>query len=159
MSKVAPFASAPGDPRRSLGRVLDFIRLIWALDHGLTRVSKRMYRTIGLTGPQRFVLRLVGEFPRISAGGLAAALHVHPSTLTGVLRRLADHGLLDRAVDPLDGRRALFQLTQRGAQLNATQRNTVEGYVRTALGSVSEKDLVAAAHVLGCITEVLSEAR
>src|SRR5512141_2564461 len=96
-STASPLPS-PG-ARASLGRVLDFMRLLWAVDHGLTRVSRRMERTIGVTGPQRMVVRLVGHRPGISAGDLARTLHVHPSTLTEVFRRLTDRGILERTQD------------------------------------------------------------
>ena len=35
-------------------------------------------------------------------------MHVHPSTLTGILKRLERQGLVERRADPRDGRRALF---------------------------------------------------
>src|ERR687884_1409361 len=94
-----------------LGPVLEFMKQLWALDHGLQTVSKRMESRFGITGPQRLVVRIVGRFPGISAGALADVLHVHPSTLTGVLRRLEERGVLQRRGDPNDGRRALFGLT------------------------------------------------
>ena len=71
-----------------LGAVLDFMRRLWALDHALQSISKRMETTLGLTGPQRLVIRIVGHSPGISAGKLAELMHVHHSTLTGVLGRL-----------------------------------------------------------------------
>src|SRR2546421_7190843 len=49
-----------------------------------------------LTGPQRLVMRIVGRFPGIAAGRVAQILHVHPSTLTGILKRLEARGLLQR---------------------------------------------------------------
>jgi hypothetical protein len=71
------------EPSRTpeLGEALDFLRLIWAVDHGLHRASKRTETELGVTGPQRLVLRIVGRFPGIPAGHLAQLLHVHPSTL------------------------------------------------------------------------------
>lgn len=68
--------------------VLQFMQLLWAVVHGLQRTSKRMAGEIGVTGPQRLVLRVVGLLPRLSAGDLATVLRVHPSTLTRVLQRL-----------------------------------------------------------------------
>ena len=41
-----------------LDDVLRFMRLIWAVDHELERVSKRMEDRIGLTIPQRLSLLL-----------------------------------------------------------------------------------------------------
>src|SRR5438046_6523104 len=88
-----------------LGAVLDFMRLLSAVDHALQSASKRMESTFGLTGPQRLVVRIVGRFPGIAAGRIATILHVHPSTLTGVLKRLEARGVLQRRPDPRDARR------------------------------------------------------
>jgi DNA-binding MarR family transcriptional regulator len=91
--------------------VLQFMQLLWAVVHALERTSKRMSGEIGVTGPQRLVLRVVGLSPGLSAGDLAAVLHVHPSTLTGVLQRLVSQRLLARSDDPRDRRRAILRLT------------------------------------------------
>jgi len=53
-----------------LGPVLEFMKQLWAVDHGLQSVSKRMEARFGITGPQRLVVRIVGRFPGISAGAL-----------------------------------------------------------------------------------------
>ena len=42
----------PGLPI-TLDATLDFMRLLWAIEHGLQRSSKRMEATLGVTGPQR----------------------------------------------------------------------------------------------------------
>src|ERR1700760_1858990 len=88
-----------------LGAVLDFMRLLWAVDHALQSASKRMEATFGVTGPQRLVVRIVGRFPGIAAGRVAEILHVHPSTLTSILKRLETRGMLQRRSDPRDARR------------------------------------------------------
>jgi len=152
-------ARAPEDTPVTLGHVLDFMRLLWAVNHGLTRGSRRMERTIGVTGPQRLVVRIVGQHPGISAGALARTLHVHPSTLTGVLRRLVDRALLERTSDPRDGRRALFRLTRRGESLDAVRTGTVEARVRTALGGTDDADLEAARRVLTRVASALEAER
>jgi MarR family transcriptional regulator, organic hydroperoxide resistance regulator len=118
---------------RELGPVLDFMRALWALDHALQSASKRMEATRGVTAPQRLVVRIVGRFPGISAGEVADILHLHPSTLTGVLKRLEERALLERRPDPADGRRALLQLTGRGRKVDRLRDGTVEAAVRRAL--------------------------
>jgi MarR family transcriptional regulator, organic hydroperoxide resistance regulator len=118
---------------RELGPVLDFMRALWALDHALQSASKRMEATRGVTAPQRLVVRIVGRFPAISAGEVAGILHLHPSTLTGVLKRLEDRELLERRPDPADGRRALLHLTTRGRRVDRLHDGTVEAAVRRAL--------------------------
>ncbi|HEY6101201.1 MAG TPA: MarR family transcriptional regulator [Anaeromyxobacter sp.] len=118
---------------RQLGSVLDFMRALWALDHALQSASKRMESTRGVTAPQRLVVRIVGRFPAISAGEVAEILHLHPSTLTGILKRLAERGLVVRRPDPADARRALLQLTARGRGVDRQREGTVEAAVRRAL--------------------------
>jgi DNA-binding MarR family transcriptional regulator len=92
-----------------------------------------MESTFQVTAPQRLVIRIVGRFPSISAGEVSAILHLHPSTLTGILKRLARSGLLARRADPRDARRALLQLTARGRAIDALRAGTVEAAVRRAL--------------------------
>src|SRR5512143_986417 len=122
---------------RQIGPVLDFLRALWALDHALQSASKRMETTLGVTGPQRFVVRMIGRFPGISAGEVSTLLHVHPSTLTGVLKRLEQRGLVVRRPDPSDGRRALLELTAKGRRVDATRTGTVEAAARRALARLT----------------------
>jgi MarR family transcriptional regulator, organic hydroperoxide resistance regulator len=138
-----------------LGEVLEFMRLLWAVDHGLQSTSKRMESTLGLTGPQRLVIRLVGRFPGITAGTLANILHVHPSTLTGVLKRLEKRELLERKSDPLDGRKALFALTEKGRALDVPAEGTVESAVQRVLAKLPRDRIVFTQEVLTALAEAL----
>jgi len=128
-----------------LGAVLDFMRLLWAVDHSLQSASKRMESVFGITGPQRLVVRIVGRFPGIAAGRVAEILHVHPSTLTGILKRLEMRGVLQRRSDPRDARRALFGLTAKGRKLDTVKTGTVELAVRRVLNGepVDNRDALA----------------
>lgn len=148
-------AAAAGRPV-DLPRVLSFMRLLWALNHGLVRVSKDMDRRLGVTGLQRLAVRIVGRSPGISAGALARALHVDPSTLTGVLAKLTTRGVLRRTADPRDGRRALFALTPGGARVDRLRAGTVEDRVRRALLGVSDEDMQATTRVLSRIVAALA---
>lgn len=131
-------ASFSGQMRamRQLGPVLEFMRALWALDHAFQSASKRMEARLGVTAPQRLVVRIVGRFPRIAAGEVAEILHVHPSTLTGVLKRLEARGVILRTADPRDGRRALLSLTARGKELDQLRTGTVESAVRKVLSRI-----------------------
>lgn len=150
------------EPRQSvaaaaLPEVLAFMQVLWSVAHGLDQTSKRMRSQLGITGPQRLVLRVVGLYPGVSAGDLAAILHVHPSTLTGVLRRLQALRLLSRRADPQDRRRAVLQLTRGGHGANAVKSGTVEAAVAAAIGRCSDRDIATAARVLAAVAMRLEQ--
>jgi DNA-binding MarR family transcriptional regulator len=136
-------ALAPALVARRLGRVLEFIRLLWALDHALQSTSKWMQVRLGVTWPQRLSIRMIGCFPGLSAGTLAGLLHLHPSTLTGVLQRLTGRRLIRRVADPRDARRALLWLTPSGRRIDRGRRGTVEAAVTRALAIPRARHLSA----------------
>ncbi|WP_234945238.1 MarR family winged helix-turn-helix transcriptional regulator [Anaeromyxobacter sp. Fw109-5] len=121
---------------KTLGPVLEFMRTLWALDHALQSASKRMESRLEITAPQRLVVRIVGRYPGVSAGEVSEILHLHPSTLTGILRRLGDRGLVERRPDPRDARRALLFLSSKGRAVDELRSGTVEAAVRRALTRV-----------------------
>jgi DNA-binding MarR family transcriptional regulator len=140
----------------ALGPALDFLRVIWAVDHSLQTTSRRMERTIGVTGPQRFVLRIVGRFPGITAGHLARLLHLHPGTLTGIVDRLEREGLLRRRVDPRDRRRTLLGLTAKGRGLDVATEGVVEAAIQRVLDETPAAKVRAAREVLEAIVQALA---
>jgi DNA-binding MarR family transcriptional regulator len=141
-----------GDPEALVDPALRFLRTLWRVEHALERASKRMEDTIGISGPQRFALRVNGAVPGLGASELAAILHLHPSTVTGVLQRLAARGLIRRAAHARDGRRMHLHLTRAGARVNRpTAKGTVEQAVRTTLGQCSPAKAKATADVLNTL--------
>jgi MarR family transcriptional regulator, organic hydroperoxide resistance regulator len=140
-----------------LGEVLQFMRELWAVVHALQSASKRMEQHLGVTGPQRLALRVVGLFPGISAGDLARLLHVHPSTLTGVLHRLGEAGLLARETPKGDRRRAVLRLTRAGARVNARRRGTVEAAISATLGTLSARERATTRRALSSLAEAMGK--
>lgn len=135
-------------PARLLDPVLDFMRLLWEIEHRLQETSKRMRVRLGITGPQRLVLRVVHRFPGVSAGELAQILHLHPSTITGIVQRLVDRGLLERTADPSDSRRVRLQLKPAGRKHTRATRGTIERAVSDALVRAGAANVKSARKVL-----------
>lgn len=154
-----PRRASESDPAKhdlaDLGQILEFMRLLWAVDHGLQSTSKRMQSELGVTGPQRLVLRIVGKYPGIVPSRLAAILHVDKSTITGVLQRLERNGALTRERDPEDGRRVRLTLTARGRALDASRAGTVEAAIRRILPKLPKGKVEAAADVLAVLASEL----
>jgi DNA-binding MarR family transcriptional regulator len=154
-----PSSDATSDARYPLDPILDFMRLLWSIEHGLQRMSKRMEGELGITGPQRLVLRVVGRFPGLSAGELANVVRLHPSTITGIVQRLVASGLLERERDPADSRRVRLQLKPRAVVYTGTALGTVEKSVREALNRVGASNVRAARKVLAEVARRLNPPR
>ena len=150
-------ASAKGQPvNEALPENLAFMRLLWAVDHGLRSISKQMQATIGLTGPQRLVLRILGRTPRVMPSELAELLHLDRGTVSGVLDRLVDQQLIVRRPHPEDGRSVLVELSARGKLLDRETAGTVEACVRRALASLPRSKVDAAIAVLEALARELT---
>lgn len=129
---------------------------LWDLAHALDVTSKRMARSHGVTGPQRLVVRIVGQSPGVTASEIALTLGIHPSTLTGILARLEDRGIIRRTVDPEDRRRARFRLTAMGDRINRRHAGTVEAAVRRALSRADAVEIGHAERVMSWLVEELT---
>jgi MarR family transcriptional regulator, organic hydroperoxide resistance regulator len=128
---------------------------LWDLSHALNVRSKKMARDLGVTGPQRIVIRTIGLMPGCSATDLAAALNMHPSTLTGILARLARDKMIDREISADDRRRSHLRLTAKGARIDRERKGTAEAAIRRALGRADASIVAATRHMLALmITEL-----
>jgi DNA-binding MarR family transcriptional regulator len=134
---------------------LSFLGVLWALEHALQTGSKRMAHRLGVTGTQRFTVRMLGRNPGLGAGELAELLHDHPSTLTGVIQRLVEHGLVERRTDPEDRRRVLLDLTDQGREVDALREGTIESAVGSALQSLPPEHVRVAREVLQAVIGAL----
>lgn len=144
-----PSGDATHDP------VLEFLRLLWRVNHAMERRSRRMQRTLGITGSQRTLLRLVGENSGLTAGALAELLYVDPGTLSSSLGRLEAMDLLVRDFDPEDRRRVRIRLTPSGEAFSAQHPETIEGSVRRTLAKRPSEDLAATTRLLSELAEDL----
>jgi trehalose 6-phosphate phosphatase len=131
-----------------LGATLEFMRLLWALDHALRKRSKRMASESGVTGPQRLALRVIHHAQDLSAGALAQTLKIHPSTLTGILQRLERRRLITRQIDRSDRRRQHLVLTRHGRQATASRSGSIEQAVARVLQRSNARDLSIARRLL-----------
>lgn len=136
--------------------VLDFLRLLWAIDHALQKHSRRMTRELGVTGVQRLAIRVLGRYPDLTPGQLAGLLHLHPSTVTGIVQRLQRGGFVLRRMDPSDRRRSRLALTARGRAIDARRGGTVEAELEAALQKIDPAALTTAERVLTAIGEQLA---
>jgi DNA-binding MarR family transcriptional regulator len=85
-------------------------RIFRALHHS----ARRAERELGLSGAQLFVLQQLDERAARSLNELADRTHTHQSSVSVVVRRLVERGLVARSRSPEDARRVQLRLTAAG---------------------------------------------
>ncbi|MCW8917234.1 MAG: MarR family transcriptional regulator [Gammaproteobacteria bacterium] len=76
--------------------------------------SKRLERESGLTGPQLLLLRLVANTGQLTAGVIAREVSLSQATVTAIIDRLEQKGLLQRLRNTEDKRKVMLSLTSAG---------------------------------------------
>lgn len=92
---------------------------LYAASNLLTRLYRPVLSRLGLTYPQYLVMLVLWEETPHSVGSLGEALYLDSGTLTPLLKRMEQAGLISRSRDPLDERRVLIDLTPEGRALRA----------------------------------------
>ena len=99
----------------------------------------------------------------LSARGPCSIADVHHSfghrrsTLTSILNRLEDRGLIAREIHPDDRRSYLLRLTREGRPLASKARRTLERLEAGALSGVSEQQVAAFITVVEAIQAAAEE--
>jgi DNA-binding MarR family transcriptional regulator len=97
----------------------DAVRTLHRIFKAVDTFSRRALRDFGVSGPQIWALRTIGGAKELTAGELAARMHLHPSTVTGILQRLEARRLVRRSRRPEDRRVSRLGLTSKGRALAA----------------------------------------
>lgn len=91
---------------------------------------------IGMSVAQLFALRSIGQEPGLSMGDLAGRTLTTPSAISEVVARLVTRGLVSRALDSTDQRRALLHLTHEGCVLCEGLEQTLPERLVAALATM-----------------------
>lgn len=131
-------ASAPGPSAAQVGdgRSLDILRSIMnsirSIERAVRMENVEVERALGLSLAQLYVLQLLEQHPAASVNELADRTLTHQSSVSVVVRRLTERGLVEKRPSAEDGRRVEIALTDVGRELlarapNPTQAALIKG--------------------------------
>jgi DNA-binding MarR family transcriptional regulator len=135
---------------------LDFLRRLWSLDNALDSASKRMIRSLGISGPQRMVLRLVSGAGEMGPTQIADAMLHHPATISALLKRLEHAGYIERRGSEADRRRTVVVVTDRGRELGLKTEGTIERRIAEFLRDQDPADIETCMRIVSALAEALS---
>lgn len=79
--------------------------------------SRLLLKKSGLTSPQLAALQAILRLQPVTVGTLAREIHLGHATVTGILTRMEDRGLVVRTRGSQDRRSVLVELTPEGAKI------------------------------------------
>lgn len=136
----------PTDPK--VTACLDAIRRIV---QSLRQSSRQAEQDVGLSGAQLFVLRRLAESDSpLSMGDLAERTLTHLSSVSVVVTKLVERGLVLRSPSRTDARRADVKLSAKGrAFLERSSPVTAQERLAEAIAALSPERREGLAHILG----------
>ena len=105
-------------------------------------MARRMRQEAGaeLSPSQTAALATIERHGPLTPSELAAREHVQRPTVTRVLGRLEEAGLVERAADPADRRSSLVSASDEGRSLLAVMRTRKDAYLSQRLDELDESD-------------------
>ena len=132
-------------PDADISRSMDSIR---AVVRALRINTRAIELEIGISLAQLFVLQQVAERPATSLNDLAERTATHQSSVSVVVRRLVDRGLVTRRADTADKRRVQIELTPAGEKLLVGAPETIQVRLVAALGHLDAAERKQLAQLL-----------
>ncbi len=140
---------------RFLPALRELVRAYQAFDG----VSSKHIRSLGLTTSQFDVIATLGNTEGLSCRDIGDKTLMVKGTLTGVLDRLENKGLIRRAPHPEDGRSTLVQLSPTGDALFHAIFPTHLAYLDKLFAPLTDAELSALQQHLNALRQILERDR
>ena len=135
-------SSSNSERGEDVGVILDALR---SIVRELRLASREAEQRVGVHGAQLHALRQLAESPTMSLTELAERTHTDISSVSVVVSRLVDSGLVTRKSADDDRRRLSLALTARGKALIRRAPETGTTRILTAAGHLSDREVHALA--------------
>ncbi|MGY5802890.1 MarR family winged helix-turn-helix transcriptional regulator [Rhizobium sp. LEGMi12c] len=128
------------DEEKRLERQLCFA--VYSAAHAFNRAYKPILDRVGLTYPQYLVMLVLWEKGDLPVKTIGEKLDLDSGTLSPLLKRLEQTGLISRARDPKDERQVIISLTEKGTGMKCQL-----GTIMDAIGQATGCDMTEIANL------------
>jgi len=125
------------------GDTAQIVQSLRRIVKALQTYSQDVRSAYGLTGPQLWALKTLEQRGPLPVGTLAASLVVHQSSISILIDRLEQRGLVRRVRARSDRRFVEVALTRRGAAMAAGAPEPAQGRLLHALEAMPPRDVRA----------------
>ncbi|MGI6037510.1 MAG: MarR family winged helix-turn-helix transcriptional regulator [Limnochordia bacterium] len=110
---------------------------------------------LGMTLPQVIVLRVINRLDRPTFGLIAQEVHLAPSTLSGIIKRLERESLLGRHPDPKDLRVQRITVSPKGQALIDGAEELYQSYIKEKFRLLTAGELAQLEELLKKLYDLL----
>ena len=121
--------------------------------HALRKAFGRRVASIGVTGAQWKVLFKLTLKPGLRQTDLADLLDIEPITLTRIIDRLQEAGLVERTPDPTDRRAWRLHVTAKAQPVVEKLRAIADEMTAEVFAGIDSKDIEVTRNVLAQVRE------
>ena len=121
-----------------VSRIIDNIRRVFK---AVNEQSKKAEHETGITGPQLWAIKVIGDLSPVRVSDLARRMYLHPATVVGILDRLESRKLVKRVRSKDDKRVVKITLTDDGKKLIVRAPQVAQGLLVAGLEVLPTKRL------------------
>ena len=131
---------------------------LYAASRVTTKIYAPLLKALDLTYPQYLVMLVLWQHGEQTVNQIGSRLYLESNTLTPLLKRLEQKGLISRRRSSQDERSVLVQLTETGAQLKAQAQEIPKTIIESFNDSrLTELEVLQFQKTLFKLVEILSE--
>lgn len=131
---------------------------LYAASRMTTKIYAPLLKALDLTYPQYLVMLVLWQHGEQTVNQIGSRLYLESNTLTPLLKRLEQKGLISRRRSSQDERSVLVQLTETGAQLKAEADEIPKTIIESFNDSrLTEPEVLQFQKTLFKLVEILSE--
>ncbi len=124
------------------------------LCHDITRLSRAKAREVGFEGVMsqpgaRLVLSFLAIGDGVSQRELVAETHLRPPTVSVIIGKMEEEGMVERRRNPADRRETVIHLTDYGREVDRRGIESIKSADAAALTDLAEDEINTLMHLLG----------
>lgn len=130
---------------------------VYAASRLITREYQPYLEKLGITYPQYLVLMILWENDRLTVTDIARKLILNTNTITPLLKRMEQTGLIERKRSPEDERKVMIELTDKGRAMQEEAARIPEALVSQLMkGDLKAGELTGLKERLTALIRLLS---
>jgi len=108
----------------------------------IQQYSEEVLKEFGVTGPQLWLLKTLHDDNGTPVSELSQKMFLHISTVSSIINRLEEKGLIERKRTKTDRRKVFIHLTDRGEELIVKAPEPAQGKLLHGLQKLSSEEVL-----------------